>query len=109
MSVGVYINNPLDETDLKFYFPVSSEEFFNSHWLPACELLNLRWIPCFGPGINIYKEDLPEIKTEIDKLKVWAGENLSDTDLKYMIERLNLLDDKLPSAFTKEDSSVYIG
>ena len=36
-------------------------------------------------------------------------ENLSDTDLKYMIERLNLLDDKLPLAFTEEDSSVYIG
>ena len=109
MSVGVYINNPLNEENLKFYVPVSSEKFFKSCWLPACELLNLRWIPCFGSGINIYKEDLPEIKAEIDRLKVWARKNLSDTNLKYMIERLNLLDDKLPLAFTREDSSVYIG
>ena len=43
-----------------------------------------------------------------DRLKVWARKNLSDTNLKYMIERLNLLDDELPLAFTK-DSSVYIG
>ena len=109
MSVGVYINNLLDETNLKYYFPISSEKFFNSHWLPACELLKLRWIPCFSSGIDIYKEDLPEIKAEIDRLKVWARKNLSDTNLKYMIERLNLLDDKLPSAFTKKDSSIYIG
>ena len=74
MSVGVYINNLLDETNLKYYFPISSEKFFNSHWLPACELLKLRWIPCFSSGIDIYKEDLPEIKAEIDRLKVWARE-----------------------------------
>lgn len=109
MSVSVYINNLLDETNLKYCFPISSEKFFNSHWLPACELLKLRWIPCFGSGIVIYKEDLLEIKAEIDKLKVWARENLSDADLEYMIERLNLLDDKLPLAFTEENTSVYIG
>lgn len=74
--------------------------------------MKLRWIPCFGSGIDIYKEDLLEIKAEIDRLQVWARENLSDTDLEYMIERLNLLnllDDKLPLAFTREDSSIYIG
>ena len=110
MSVGVYINkNPKDATDIEFYFPVSSEDFFYSHWMPACKLLNLRWIPCFGSGINIDREDLPEIIMEIGQLKSWALKNLSGKELEYMVERLDFFPNKLPQAFTKENSSVFIG
>ena len=109
MSVGAYINNPKDATDMEFYFPISSEEFFYSHWIPPSELLGLRWIPCFGPGINVYKENLPEIMAEIAQLKAWALKNFSGKELEYMIERLDFFPNKLPLVFTQDDSSVFIG
>ena len=77
--------------------------------MPACELLNLRWIPCFASGINIFQEDLPEIMTEIGQLKSWALKNLSGKELEYMVERLDFFPNKLPQAFTQENSSVFIG
>lgn len=109
MSVAAFINNAINEEEETFYLPVSSERFFNSYWLPACEELNLRWIPCFSPGIDIYKEDLPEVIAEINQVKSWALDNLSGTDLEYMTKRIDLLVTQLPSIFTREGISVFIG
>ena len=110
MSVGAYIyKDPKNSTDMEFYFPISGEDFFNSHWMPACEFLNLRWVPCFSPGIDIYQENLPEIMAEIAQLKDWALKNLSGRELKYMVERIDLFITQLPLAFTTDDSSVFIG
>ena len=109
MSVGAFISNPINDEERKFGFPISSEKFFNSHWLPACEVLNLRWIPCFSPGIDIYEEDIPEVIAEVNQLKAWAKINLSGTDLEYMTKRIDLLITQLPLAFTRDGISVFIG
>lgn len=109
MSVGAYVNNPQNDQEKKFFIPVSSERFFNSYWLPACEVLDLRWIKCFSPGISIFKEDILEVIRELNRLKDWAIKNLADKDLVYMTKRIDLLVTQLPLVFTRDDLSVFIG
>ena len=109
MSVAAFINNAINDEEEKFYLPVSSESFFYSHWLPACELLNLRLVPCFAFGIDIYKENLLEVIAELNQLKAWTLKNLSGSDLEYMTKRIDLLITKLPLVFTRDGISVFIG
>ena len=110
MSIGAFIDRPINDKERNFYLPISSERFFESYWLPACKLLNLRWIICFSNGITIDRDSLPEVMTEINRLKIWAIENLEEQELDYMMKRIDLLITQLPLVFTRRDgASVYIG
>ena len=109
MSVGVIIVSSKGDRKKNFYLPVSTEDFFNSYWLPACKQLNLRWIACFCCGIMIEREDLPAVLIELDRLKNWAIGNLEAQNLQYMTRRIDLLTTQLPLLFENGVTSIYIG
>lgn len=109
MSVAAFINDPINEEEDNLYIPIASENFFVSYWKPACQALDLKWIPLFNIGIDITKENLPEIISELTKLQDWAKQNLSDEKSEHIRERIELLIRQFPSIFKRDDVSLFIG
>jgi hypothetical protein len=109
MSISAVINNPITEDESKFYVPVSTETFFDECWHPGCEALNLKWISAFSYGVDIEKKDVPEVKSELIRLRDWAIEYLQDEERTHLIERLDTLMDKISKSFIRDDLSIFIG
>ena len=109
MSVAVYINDPINEEESNLYIPIASENFFLSCWKPACQALDLKWIPLFNIGIDVTQEHLPEIISELKKLKDWSEQNLDSEEYGQIGERIELLIGKFPSIFKRNDVSLFIG
>jgi hypothetical protein len=109
MSISIVINNPVTEDESKFYIPVSTETFFDECWRPGCEALNLKWIPAFSYGVDIEKENLSEVKSELTKLRDWASKYLSDEKKIHLVKRLDLLSERISQLFTRDDVSIFIG
>ena len=111
MSVFGFILNPENEFEKSIGIPVATEKFFNEYWLPAAEELGLKWIPTFSVGMDVTKEDLAEVIHELYQLKRWAKANLHlrRADQDYMITRIELLEEKLPQAFRRENAVMFIG
>ena len=74
-----------------------------SYWKPACQALDLKWITLFNIGIDITKEDLPEIISELKRLQDWSEQNLSIEEAEHIKERIELLTGKFTSIFTRDD------
>lgn len=111
MSVYAFVLNPETEEEEKLRTPVSTEIFFNKYWLSGAEELGLKWIPTFSAGMDVIKEYVPEIINELRQLKKWAKEQpqLSQDEKEYMITRIELLEERLPLAFQREDAVMFIG
>ena len=108
MSIAAFIDNPETDDEKNFYLPISTEQVFDSSWQPGCQSLGLQWILNFAVGIDISKKDLPSIISELNQLKDWAKGNLSDSENKQVIERIEILTTKLPLVFSRQDVIVSI-
>ncbi|EGO62382.1 hypothetical protein [Acetonema longum] len=111
MSVYAYILNAENDFEKSLSTPVAVEKFFNEFWLPAAEELGLKWIPTFSAGMDVTKEDVSEILDELSRLKKWAKKHqqMSQDDRTYMISRIELLEERLPQAFRRENAVMFIG
>ncbi|WP_240647170.1 hypothetical protein [Paenibacillus nanensis] len=61
MSIAAMILNSEDEFEKKFFIPVASEAFLEECWVPAITALNLKWVNVFSVGLDMEKEDLPNV------------------------------------------------
>jgi hypothetical protein len=62
MSVGVYIENPLDREEDKFYLPLATESFFYDVWVNGATDLDLKLIPLLGIGFEVNKEECRSVE-----------------------------------------------
>ncbi|UQZ85499.1 hypothetical protein SK3146_04788 [Paenibacillus konkukensis] len=108
MSISAFIPEPADEFERQFQLPVAAEAFFAECWEPGAEALGLQWVPVFSTGIEIMKEDLPEVLDELDRLKQWALSRGGDR-MEKLASRIELLEAELPKALQRDGAVVYIG
>jgi hypothetical protein len=109
MSIMAFIHRPENEFEQQFNVPVATEAFFRDFWEPAVKTLGLQWVPIFAAGIDVRKEDLPDVLEELDRLKLWAERELSGEQRDHILARIGRLADELPKAFQREDAVVFIG
>ncbi|HEY1196249.1 hypothetical protein [Flavobacterium sp.] len=107
MSVAAFTLNP-DNIET-FYVPIASEIFFNTYWIPALRETQTVLLSDIIYGIDLCKNDLNLIIKDLGVVKDWAIKNLEKDPLEHMLARINLLELKLPLAFTDVDSIVFIG
>lgn len=91
--------------DIDFSIPIATTRFFVQYWDAAIEELGLKLIQ-----ENAYfgKDKLKDVLRELALLKEWAVKNLEGKELDYMKSRVEDLEKGIPSAFTREDTILYI-
>ncbi|MFE5317676.1 hypothetical protein ACFQ88_03095 [Paenibacillus sp. NPDC056579] len=109
MSISAFIPEPADELERQFHVPVAAEAFFAECWEPAAEALGLKWVPVFSTGIEIMKEDLPDVLDELNRLKEWAMDQPGGERMEKLTMRIELLLTELPKALQRDGAIVYIG
>lgn len=95
-----------------FYVPVSTEAFFKRCWEPGIKDLKLDLISLFpDPGVDVDKNHLPKLLSELQLLKEWAEteRHLNKIDSEHLINRINILYEKMNEAFRDENVVIYIG
>lgn len=103
------IQNPETEEEKLFNIPLATESFFENFWEPLAEELELQWIPAFLSGIDICNDDLDDIFSELDKLEILAKKKLNHIEFEQLDERINILREKLPDAFKRNNAIIFIG
>lgn len=107
MSVSVFRMNQEDNSfELGFEIPISREDFFTKVWQTAINELGIIGIQ---NGIELRQEQLESTLLELEKIRQWARSNLRNNDLEYMVSRIDLLIQELPSAFKTDDTVLWIG
>ncbi len=104
MSVSVNRKGNPDGTS-DYTIPVSGEDFYWANWYPASKELGVK---IFYDGSRFTKDQVPEVLRELELLKGWAKANLTGYDLEYMVGRTESLQQKIPDAFDKDDTILYI-
>jgi hypothetical protein len=93
--------------------PISTESIFHTYWLPAANLLALRWVPAFAGGIDIEEQDIPEVLDELRRLRAYvASAPRPDWPAEiaaYVLGRIDLLADRLDGTRGERDITRYIG
>jgi len=100
MSISLTIEK-VEGKILNQNIPISGQQFFEENWLPACEQLQLKWLPLFKTGIPIDEQDLPFVFNELQSLK----EHISTLNDDHYNNRLTVLIDKLQGL---EDKKVLL-
>ena len=107
MSVSVFRMNQEDDSfELGFEIPISREEFFTKYWQTAINELGIVGIQ---NGVELRVEQLESTLTELNKLRKWAQYNLKNSELEYMVSRVDLLIKELPLAFKTDETVLWIG
>ncbi|KHL91512.1 hypothetical protein QW71_34245 [Paenibacillus sp. IHB B 3415] len=110
MTVCAFILEAQNEFEERFYIPIATEKFFYKYWMPGIQALGLEMMGFITPGIDIHQKELPIIIEELHKLKSWFDQNVKDGDTReYFFKRVNLLEEKLPIAYQREDAVVFMG
>ncbi|MCU6792106.1 hypothetical protein OB236_08200 [Paenibacillus sp. WQ 127069] len=109
MSVLAFILEPVNDYEKKFAIPLATEIFFIDYWIPAISELELKWSAHFSTGIDITCDDLPQVISELRLIKEWGIQHLAEDNRKHMTDRIELLIRKLPEAFQREGTVVFIG
>lgn len=81
--------------------PVSCSETFRRVWLPACKRLELELVSHFHDGLltKVNTEDIPQIISELDRLRKWA---VGQMELGFVVERI----DAILRVFRETDPSL---
>jgi hypothetical protein len=89
------------ETGICEVVPVATSETFHKVWLPACALLDLKWIANIHDGAltTVPPELVPQIIEELQRLRAWACEH---PELGLPVERI----DAILRAFRKTDPAM---
>ncbi|MCZ8520960.1 MULTISPECIES: hypothetical protein [Paenibacillus] len=109
MSILALISEPTDEFERQFSIPVASESFFYECWAPAITAMQLEWVEHFSWGIEVRKEDLDKVICELLQIREWSLHNLLEAKQSHILDRIDLLITKLPTAFRRENTVVFIG
>lgn len=110
LTIAAMIMEPKDKES--FYVPVSTEAFFKRCWEPGIKILKLDLISLFpDPGVEVDKNHLSKLLNELHLLKEWAEteRQLNEIDSGYLINRINILHEKMHEAFHDENVVIYIG
>lgn len=68
---------PLEATHV---VPIATHEVFRRFWAPACEALQLRWVPMFATGIPLDRADVPDVIEELEALRAWSEQHSETGD-----------------------------
>jgi hypothetical protein len=68
MSVVLLLKYPNSGRETRL-IPISTEEAFETYWLPTSRVLGLKWLPLFHAGVPVTKEDVPSIQRELEVLR----------------------------------------
>ncbi|CAG7599277.1 hypothetical protein PAESOLCIP111_00298 [Paenibacillus solanacearum] len=109
MSISAFIPEPANDAERQFHVPVAAEAFFAECWEPPAEALGLKWVPLFSTGIEIEKQDLPEVLDELNRLKEWALEQAGGERMEKLLSRIQMLLTALPQMLQRDGAVVYIG
>jgi hypothetical protein len=55
--------------------PIATHDVFRRHWAPACEALELRWVPLFETGLPLEREDIADVLAELEAIKRWSEQH----------------------------------
>lgn len=83
--------------------PVASNEFFAIYWnrgIKECELRIFKENGRFGI------EQLSDVLSELEKLKMWTERNVYDKKFRYMNERIDNLLKEIPIVFERDKSAI---
>lgn len=91
--------------DIDYVINVASGPFYQNVWYPVSKKLGVK---LFLENGQFTKEQVPEVMRELELLNNWAKINLTGDDLEYMTSRIENLKQKIPGAFDKDDTILYI-
>jgi len=104
----VLLVRPSKEEGIEFDVPVAPMSTFRELWLPACEVLGLKWVPQFETGIPVSVEDVPDVLEELRALKAWLDQPGNAT-APIIGERVEMLMDGLEKASKNPHAYITIG
>jgi hypothetical protein len=90
-------------------FPIATEECFLRHWEPAAARLSLRFVPLFGTGLTVAKEDVPMILDELRQLRTYFEQQHATASDLTLAERVDALFHELRELQTSSQEEIYIG
>lgn len=110
MAVEIWItkDRSLRET-VGGFMVLSSTTFFREYWAPACDTLGLGWVSLFSVGIMLKSEEYQCVLEELEIVRGYFEEVLSDEDLQYTLPRIDYLVRVLNDPTYKADYFVYVG
>jgi hypothetical protein len=111
MSVDFQIDNPVNDKEQYWLYPIATQAAFNQYWVPAAEELGLTMIQQFiAPQLFVTKDDVPALQAEFEAVAAWARENIDNPDHReYIVERAERSARLLPVFFTRDDLVLVIG
>ena len=56
----------------------------------------------------MFQSQIEDVLKELEAIKNWALQNLTERELEYMQERIKNLIESIPEAFDKDDTVLYI-
>lgn len=105
-KVSISVNregNPDGSIDLMI--SIATTQFFNEYWEKAIKDGNIK---IFKENNHFDKSQLKEVLDELEIIKKWAETNLEGIELEYMKGRVENLIDRLPKAFNRDNTILYI-
>ena len=108
MSIALNTRLRTAPEDATREIPIATHDGFRRYWTPACEALDLRWVPIFTSGISLEREDIPSVLDELEALKRWSEQHPETGEM--IGERLDRLITELRAlANVADDYEIYVG
>lgn len=104
MSISVNREGNLDGT-IDLTISIATTDFFNTYWEKAIKDTNVK---IFKENSCFKKSQIEDVLKELEAIKNWALQNLTERELEYMQERIKNLIESIPEAFDKDDTVLYI-
>ena len=105
MSVSVSRDErPGEDFGLEIF--VAFQSIYRKYWKPAAEELGLR---CFLVPTGFGKDKLEQALRELGMMREWTNRNVTGKDRDEILMRIEVLEKRLPEAFDREDTILYVG
>ena len=105
MSVAVVRDRrPGEECALEIF--VAFQSIYNQYWEPAIEELGIR---CFIEPTCFGKDKLEQALRELELMRDWTNRKVTGKDRDEILMRIEVLEKRLPEAFDREDTILYVG
>ncbi len=91
--------------DIDYSISIASGRFYGGIWYPVSKKLGVK---LFLENGQFTKDQVPEVMRELDLLYDWAKTHLTGRDLEYMTSRIENLKEKIPGAFDRDDTILYL-
>ena len=105
MSVAVVRDRrPGEKCVLEIF--VAFQSIYNQYWEPAIAELGIR---CFIAPTCFGKDKLGQALRELGLMREWTNRNVTGKDRDEILMRIEVLEKRLPEAFDREDTILYVG